>query len=113
MDILRRSVSRPNFSSFRQIGSIYAKSVEDAVVNCTSKGGRFVFTSSGGVYSENSGGIVDEGSDVLFPEDDGNTITASEANPRAENIRGILRAEKAVLRHPGGIVLRFGGLYTL
>jgi len=94
-------------------GSIYAKSVEDAVVNCTSKGGRFVFTSSGGVYSENSGGIVDEGSDVLFPEDDGNTITASEANPRAENIRGILRAEKAVLRHPGGIVLRFGGLYTL
>ncbi len=44
--------------------------------------------------------MVDEGSDVASR--DGSNRSAA-----------ILRAEKAVLEHPGGIVLRFGGLYTL
>ena len=62
---------------------------------------RFVFTSSGGVYTQNDGGMVDEDSDVIVSQD------------MASRTVGILQAEKAVLKHPGGIVLRYGGLYTL
>ena len=70
-----------------------------AVTNCRDAA-KFVFTSSGGVYMENSGGMVDEASDVVVSKD--------------SRAAGILEAEKAVLKsHPGGIVLRLGGLYTL
>lgn len=79
----------------------YVDSVKAGGEICTS---RYVFTSSGGVYVENDGGIVDEASDVVFSED------PSSMSSRAV---GILQAEKKVLEHPGGIVLRLGGLYTL
>lgn len=59
---------------------------------------RYVFTSSGGVYVENSGGLVDESSPV---------------SSSVSRYAGILAAEKAVLENTCGIALRFGGLYTL
>ena len=72
---------------------------------CTS---RYIFSSSGGVYVENGGGIVDEASDVVFSEDPN-----TEAVSMSSRALGILQAEKKVLGHPGGIVLRLGGLYTM
>lgn len=66
-----------------------------------------MFTSSGSVFSENSGGLVDEQSDVVSSED---VISGGGSGIRSKEI---LRAENVVLQHPGGIVLRFGGLYTL
>ena len=84
----------------------YAVEVANALANCRTDG-LFVFTSSGSVYTENSGGIVDEESDVVFSEE---AVSSGGSGTRA---MGILRAEKAVLQHPGGIVIRLGGLYTL
>ena len=85
--------------------SFYSGSIEDYVVSvktgldlCTS---RFVFTSSGGVYVENQGNVVNETSEVW--NDD----------PDKQRFKGILQAEKLVLEHPGGTVLRLGALYTL
>lgn len=46
---------------------------------------------------------MDETSKVV-PDDTSSTNSRSAA---------ILKAERAVLCHPGGIVLRFGGLYTV
>ena len=96
---------------FVLLGQDYGESVAAAVSNCAlvEAGGCFVFTSSGGVYSENSGGMVDEESEVASQDNLGSEAKKS-ASPRT---MGILRAEKAVLQHPGGIVLRLGGLYTL
>ena len=59
---------------------------------------------------ENGGGIVDEASDVVFSEDPNGSGGGGGMSSRAV---GILQAEKKVLEHPGGIVLRLGGLYTL
>lgn len=79
----------------------YAKEVTNAISNhCANPESKFVFTSSGGVYTENSGGIVNEDSDVV----------SSEGTSRSS---GIIKAEKAVLEHLGGICLRLAGLYTL
>jgi len=58
--------------------------------------GRFVFTSSGGIYAEQDGGVVDESSLVA----DG---------PRAKKL---VDCEKLVLEG-GGTVLRLAGLYSL
>jgi len=52
------------------------------------------------VHTENEGGIVNEESNVVSSED-----TSRKGH--------ILKAEKAVLEHLGGIVLRLAGLYTL
>ena len=81
-------------------GSIedYVQSVKIGLELCTS---RFVFTSSGGVYVENQGNLVNEKSKVW--KDD----------PDKQRFKGILEAEKLVLEHPGGTVLRLGALYTL
>ena len=57
---------------------------------------------------ENGGGIVDEASDVVFSEDPNGS-----GGGMSSRAVGILQAEKKVLEHPGGIVLRLGGLYTL
>ena len=57
--------------------------------------GNFVFTSSGGVYAEDSGGVVDEGSAVSD----------------SERARKLLAAEGATLER-GGSVVRLAGLYT-
>ena len=46
-------------------GRSYANEISSAVTNFTSPNGIFTFTSSGGVYTENLGGIVDENSDVV------------------------------------------------
>ncbi len=56
-----------------------------------------MFTSSGGVFAENNGGSVNEKSEVTTTE-------------RSKNM---LAAEAEALSLDGGIVLRFGGLYTL
>ena len=84
----------------------YVDSVKAAGEICSE---RYVFTSSGGVYVENGGGIVDEASDVVFSEDP----NGSGGGGMSSRAVGILQAEKKVLEHPGGIVLRLGGLYTL
>jgi len=59
--------------------------------------GCFVFTSSGGVYSENNGGVVDENSQV-----------ESSCSARQEML---LKTEETVMEN-GGFVVRFAGLYT-
>ena len=46
-------------------GRLYANEITNAVAKFTSPNGLFIFTSSGGVYTENSGGVVDEKSDVV------------------------------------------------
>ncbi len=58
----------------------------------------FVLISSGGVYAEDEGGVVDEGSAV---------------KDNSAYVSRILRAEQAVLARRDGFVLRLGGLYTL
>lgn len=78
----------------------YFIEVTNALSNYTHPKSRFVFTSSGGVFTENEGGIVNEESNVVSSED-----TSRKGH--------ILKAEKAVLEHLGGIVLRLAGLYTL
>ena len=56
----------------------------------------FVFTASGGVYAENSGGKISE---------------TSELSQASERSKALLSAEKRVEEN-GGISIRFGGLYT-
>jgi len=80
----------------------YVNEVKSALAKFSSPNGLFVFTSSGGVFTENSGKMVDESSDVVSLEE-----------PWTTRSQGILSAEKAVLKNSGGIVLRYGGLYTL
>jgi nucleoside-diphosphate-sugar epimerase len=58
--------------------------------------GKFVFTSSGGVYAEDDGQAVDEGSPVSD-------------SARAQKL---LECERAVLAE-GGTVVRLAGLYSL
>lgn len=73
----------------------YAEAVADALRLWDPKaGGRFVFTSSAGVYAEEDGGAVTERSPVT-------------STPRAARL---LAAEEAVLSY-GGTVLRLAGLY--
>ena len=50
-------------------GGSYVNEVVNALANCASPNGLFVFTSSGGVFTENSGGMVDEDSDVVSSGD--------------------------------------------
>jgi len=56
----------------------------------------FVFTGSGGVYAENSGGVIDE---------------TSETSSVSERSKALLTAEQNVEQF-GGVTIRFGGLYT-
>lgn len=73
----------------------YAASVADALKLWDAESnGRFVFTSSAGVYAEDSGGVVTEGS-------------PTGSGPRSERL---LNAEKAVVE-AGGTVVRLAGLY--
>ena len=78
----------------------YVNDITESVSNdwdCNSTDGKaFVFTGSGGVYLENSGGIVDENSEVSFASD---------------KTKMLLSAEQTVLKNEG-IVLRLGALYT-
>jgi len=79
--------------------SQYAEDVSRAVQEIwegSSGGGAAVFTSSGGVYAENSGGRIDETSEVA----------------RSERSGKLLDAEQAALG-AGGSVIRLGGLYRL
>ncbi|EKX53168.1 hypothetical protein GUITHDRAFT_64569 [Guillardia theta CCMP2712] len=73
----------------------YAAEV-DRALNMWSGAGKFVFTSSGGVYAESSGGTVNEQSPV-----------ASSARTQK-----LIDAEKCTTER-GGSVLRLAGLYTL
>ena len=50
-------------------GRTYANEVENTLANFVLPHGTFVFTSSGGVFTQNSGKMVDENSDVVFLED--------------------------------------------
>ena len=78
----------------------YAAEVKAALElwDSTAAGGaRFVFTSSAGVYAEQDGGIVTEGSPTAPP------------TPRTQKL---LDAEAAV-RDAGGSVVRLAGLYLL
>jgi len=72
----------------------YVGEVQGALELWSGKGG-FVFTSSGGVFAEDNGGIVDE------------TAPLS-TNPRMSKI---LEAERVVAA-AGGTVMRLAGLYT-
>lgn len=77
----------------------YAEDIEKSIeVDRDTSGGKgtFVFTASAGVYSENTGGVVDESSPV---------------NSTSERNTLLLQAEQKVLSSHGGIVIRFGGLY--
>ena len=51
-------------------GRVYANKVTNAL-NFVSHDGTFIFTSSGGVFTENSGGLVDENSNVVLLEEIG------------------------------------------
>ena len=77
----------------------YVEQMKKAIANHLDKSSNscFIFTSSGGVYSENAGGVVDE------------TSAVKSDHPYS---RRILDAEEQVIS-VGGCVLRFGGLYTL
>jgi len=78
-------------------GSFYVQAVSDALLfwsgNDDSKG-TFVFTSSGGVLTEDSGGVVDESSPV-------------------SDLPGALPlvSSEELVRNKGGTVLRLAGLY--
>ena len=74
----------------------YGKDVEKCAIVDWNKNGAFVFTGSGGVYVENAGGVVDEKSVTDATSERGNFLK---------------EAEKATIDN-GGIVIRFGGLYT-
>ena len=63
-------------------------------------GGSFAFTSSGVVYGDGSGGVVDEASP---------TSPDSESNPRVSRM---INAERNALSR-GGCAIRLAGLYTL
>jgi len=63
----------------------------------SNKNSSFIFTSSGGVYTENFGGIIDEIS-----------VVGKVSSPRTDTI---LKTEQIVLGN-GGTVIRYGGLYT-
>jgi hypothetical protein len=86
----------------RASGDRYPDEVRDALRECwlgeTSPeiaGSNFVFTSSGGVFAEDNGGVVTEESAVSD----------------TERARKLITAEKAVLAE-GGSVVRLAGLYT-
>jgi len=85
------------------VGSDYGQAVVKSVKEDFSGAGNFVFTSSGGVYVENSGKEVDETSAVAG-RDRTNTMHRG-------STAGILEGEKAV-EAAKGISIRFGGLYT-
>jgi len=74
----------------------YDKDVARAASKEWTGKGQFVFTASGGVYSENKGGTVDE---------------TSEVKATTERSTVLLAAEKATIE-AGGTAIRFGGLYT-
>eukprot|EP00929_Paragymnodinium_shiwhaense_P062493 TRINITY_DN31199_c0_g1_i2.p1 TRINITY_DN31199_c0_g1~~TRINITY_DN31199_c0_g1_i2.p1 ORF type:complete len:326 (-),score=34.67 TRINITY_DN31199_c0_g1_i2:39-1016(-) len=74
----------------------YAASIRNAFKHAEEGASTFVFTSSASVYSEDSGGTVDEASPV--------SDTAS--------ARRLLQAEDLV-RQAGGVVLRLAGLYDI
>ena len=71
-------------------GRTYANEVENALANFVLPHGTFVFTSSGGVFTENSGKVVDENSEVVSLEE-----------PWTTRSQGILSAEKSVLKYSG------------
>uniref|UniRef100_A0A7S1N238 NAD(P)-binding domain-containing protein n=1 Tax=Eutreptiella gymnastica TaxID=73025 RepID=A0A7S1N238_9EUGL len=73
----------------------YPQECIDAAKKWNGKGG-FVFTSSAGVYSEDSGGVVNEESPV---------------NDQVPRIAKMVSTEKECLK-AGGTVLRLAGLYT-
>ena len=73
------------------------------------EGGSFVFTSSGVVYGDGSGSIVNESSPTVESESGGSVGKDGEKNPRALRMRN---AESAALSI-GGCALRLAGLYSL
>ena len=76
----------------------YFNEVKSALAKFSSPNGLFVFTSSGSVFTENSGKMVDENSDVVSLEE-----------PWTTNSPAILSAEKAVLKYTGKNHSRFFG----
>ena len=81
----------------------YGKAIAKSIQNDwdrSNEDGIYVFTSSGGVYKENSGGVIDELSPVT-PNDEA-----------TERTKVILEGEEAVLAEAAGVVVRLGGLYT-
>ena len=74
----------------------YVDDIQQSFNSWLKDDGAFVFTSSAGIYAENSGGIVSEHSEV---------------NRTSDRYKILLQAEEVVLAN-GGIVLRLGGLYT-
>ena len=87
------------FSAPPSDNSSYTDDVQAAVLKdwISSDGGKFVFTGSGSVYSENSGHTVHETSNVSRDK---------------ERQIVLLNTEDVVLKN-GGLVLRFGGLYEM
>ena len=73
----------------------YAAEVTEAARSCWDGSGAFLMASSGGVFAEDAGGVVDEAGATLD-------------TPRA---RKLLGAERAALA-AGGAVVRLAGLYT-
>ena len=76
----------------------YFNEVKSALAKFSSPNGLFVFTSSGGVFTENSGKVVDENSDVESLEE-----------PWTTRSQGILSAEKSVLKNSGQIPFKIFG----
>ena len=88
--------NNPNYAN-----DIHASIQNDWKYNSTDDKG-FVFTASGGVYVENSGGVIDEDSDVS---------SDSVRGKSTERSKLLLSAEQIVLKN-NGVVVRLGALYT-
>jgi len=77
-------------------GEVYANEVRLAASECWDKTGRFVLTSSGGVFAEDGGGIC------------------TETSPTKDDARAAkMLAAEAAARELGGVVIRLAGLYDL
>lgn len=83
----------------------YVQDIDDSLNNHWSQDGAFVFTSSGGVFAENEGNVIDENSQV-------SNCTSTVRTAHGSGTKIILDGEAKVLSHKNGFVLRLGGLYT-
>ena len=85
-----------NEQAYRQAYVLGAKHLINALGESANKLKRFIFVSSTSVYAQNSGEWVDE---------------QSPTEPSSFNGQIMLEAEKQILQLPGGLIVRFSGIY--